>query len=82
MFASRLSLLNAIFMNAKCDIEILSFSVHDSCNSTISTFLTAYSNIVCMTFVDLLQLCCKIRNFAVSKFFCISKFDKFDVLNM
>ena len=77
-----LSLLNAIFVKAECEIEILSFSIHDSCNNTIFAFLTAYSSIVCMTFVDRLQLCCKIRNFADLKFFCISKFDEFDVLDM
>ena len=76
------SILNAILINAKCKMEILSFSIHDSCNNTIFAIFTAYSSIVCLTFVDRLQLCCKIRNFAVSKFFYISKFDVFDVLNM
>ena len=75
-------MLNVILINARCEIEILSFSVYDSCHNTIFAFLTTYSNIVCMTFVDRLQLCCKIRNFADSKFFCISKFDEFDVLDM
>ena len=76
------SVLNAILINTKCEIEILSFSIHDSCNNAIFTFLTAYSNDVYMTFVDRFQLCYKIRNFADSKFFCISKFDEFDVLDM
>ena len=77
-----LTLLNAIFVNAKCEIEILSFSIHNSCNNTIFAFLTAYFDIVCITFVDRLQLFCKIRNFAVSQFFCISKFNEFNVLNI
>ena len=47
-----LSLLNAIFVKAECEIEILSFSIHDSCNNTIFAFLTAYSSIVYMTLID------------------------------
>ena len=46
----------AIFINAECEIEMLLFSIHDSYNNTMLTFLTAYFNIVCMTFVDRLQL--------------------------
>ena len=49
--------LNEILINAKCETEILLFSIHDSCSKTIFAFLTAYSNIVCMTFVDRLQFC-------------------------
>ena len=52
-----LTLLNAIFVNAKCGIEILSLLIHNSCNNTISAFLTTYFSIVCITFVDRLQFC-------------------------
>ena len=76
------SLLNAILINTKCKIDILPFLIHDSCNNIIFAFLTAYFNIVCMTFVDRLQLCCKTHNYAALKFFCISKFNEFDVLDM
>ena len=74
--------LNAILINTRCEIETLLFSFHDSWNNTIFAFLTAYFSILCRTFVDRLPLCCKTRNFADSKFFCISKFDEFDVVNM
>ena len=79
---STLILLNAIFVKAKYEIEISLFSIYNSCSNTISAFLTAYFNIVSIIFDNRLQLCCKIRNFTVSKFFCISKFDNFDVLDI
>ena len=62
-----LSLLNAIFVKTKCEIEILSFSIHNSCNNTIFALLTTYSKIVCMTFVDRLQLCYKNSQFCKFK---------------
>ena len=35
-----LSLLTVTLVNAECEIEVLLFSIHDSCNNTIFAFLT------------------------------------------